>query len=399
MKEISNKFVIFVLLLITPIFFSLQDGLYVGQNFQNEKILELPIPISFFILILISIILFLANIKQSYSFFNEKIVQIYLITFFIIIFINIFYFDFEYKKIFYLVQFFLPLLGLFVGYFFFENFFFLIIYRILFIYFSFHLLFSFLQGKFFLVPHLYIFEIYQNFQYVNATLVFLACISLMNIRKQIYKINFILYICLIFFYSFFCYSFSSIIIFAASLFLLLKSDFKKNYIKYFFLFLLFLFFFTILNRAVSDKELIGKNNINYVNNYQKFIKVVNLELPDSFTLRVHIFDTYIKDILEKNLLFLGSRSFELDKKYNGAHNLFIDSIYKFGILLAIPFFYLFIFIFFSIIKETDPQKKNILIIYFIFLLIENFFKVSLKQPYSGIISYYIFAILFFQKKN
>ena len=399
MKEISNKFVIFVLLLITPIFFSLQDGLYVGQNFQNEKILELPIPISFFILILISIILFLANIKQSYSFFNEKIVQIYLITFFIIIFINIFYFDFEYKKIVYLVQFFLPLLGLFVGYFFFENFFFLIIYRILFIYFSLHLLFSFLQGKLFLVPHLYIFEIYQNFQYVNATLVFLACISLMNIRKQIYKINFILYICLIFFYSFFCYSFSSIIIFAASLFLLLKSDFKKNYIKYFFLFLLFLFFFTILNRAVSDKELIGKNNINYVNNYQKFIKVVNLELPDSFTLRVHIFDTYIKDILEKNLLFLGSRSFELDRKYNGAHNLFIDSIYKFGILLTIPFFYLFIFIFFSIIKETDPQKKNILIIYFIFLLIENFFKVSLKQPYSGIISYYIFAILFFQKKN
>jgi hypothetical protein len=402
MHKVNNKFFIFVLLLIVPIFFNLQDGLYIGQNFKKEKILELPLPISFFVFTLIFIITFFINKKKNIFFFKEKIVQVYLVSFFLIVFINIFYFNLDYERTLYLLQFFLPLLGLFVGYFFFNNFFFLITYRILFIFFSIHLLGSLLQGKNFLNPYLYFFQIYQNFQYVNPTLIFLACTSLMMIREQIYKINFYLFICLIFIYSFYAYSFSSIIIFFVSFIFLFKSNFNQKKLKYLFLSLFFLSLFFIFiqrNNTMDKKSFIDKNNINYFNNYQKFTKILNFELPESVSLRARIWNVYVNDIWENNSLFFGSRLLDLDKKYSGAHNLFIDSIYKFGILLAIPFFYLFIFIIFSIIKESDSKKKKILIIFFLFLLIENFFKTSLKQPYSGIISYYIFAILLFPKKK
>lgn len=403
MQKVNNKYFIFILLLILPIFFSLGDGLYVGQNFQRKKILELPIPISFFNLIVVSVIIIFNNIKKYYIFFNEKIVQTYLISLFLILFINIFYLNIEYQKIFILAQFFLPLLGLFAGYFFFEKIFFLAVYRILFIFFSIHLFFSFLQGKIFLVPNLFFFEIYQNFQYVNTTLVFLACISLMIIREQICRINFFLFICLTFFYSFFCYSFNSVIIFLVGLFLLLKINFKNNRVKYLFFFLLFfsLFFFTYqkIETLLEPKNFISEKNINYIDNYQKFKKILNFNMPESIRLRFHIFNTYIRDIAENNTFFFGSRSLDLDEEYNGAHNLFIDSVYKFGFLLFIPFFYLFISIFLLIIKEVNPKKKKILIFFLLFILLENFFKVSLKQPYSGIISYYIFAILLFHKKK
>lgn len=402
MKKINSIFFIFVSLLIIPIFFNLQGKLYVGQSFQKEKILELPFPISFFGFILISLIIFYINKKKNYFFFKERIVLVYLISFLFLFFTNIFYFNFNYERILYLLQFFLPLLGLFIGYFFFNNSFFLIIYRILFIFFSIHLLSSLLQGKSFLITNLYLFQIYQNFQYVNSTLILLACISVIMIREQIHKINFYLFIFLILVYSFYGYSFSSIIICFVSFIIFFKNNFLKKKIKYFFLYLFFLFSFFILikiNNNVDEKRFIDQVNINYVDNYQKFTKILNFDAPESITLRAQIWNVYVKDIWENNLIFFGSRLLDLDKKYNGAHNLFIDSIYKFGILLTIPFFYLFIFFFFSIIKETNKKKKEILILFFIFLLIENFFKVSLKQPYSGIISYYIFAILLFNKKK
>lgn len=402
MQKVNCKFFILVLLLVTPIFFNLQGGLYIGQNFQKGKILELPFPISFFGFILLSIITLFIYKKKIIFFFKERIVQVYIISFFLIFFINTFYFNFNYERTLNLLQFFLPLLGLFVGYCFSNKLFFLIIYRILFIFFSIHLLGSFLQGKNFLVVNLYFFHIYQNFQYVNSTLIFLACTSLMIIREQIHKINFYLFICLVFLYSFYCYSYNSILIFFVSLIFLFKSDFNQKKNKIFislFIFFLISFIFIQSKNTFDQKSFIDNKNINYTDNYQKFNKILNFRFSESVTLRVQIWNVYVNDIWENNSLFFGSRLLDLDKKYNGAHNLFIDSIYKFGLLLTIPFFYLFIFIFFSIIKESDSKKKQILILFFLFLLTENFFKVSLKQPYSGIISYYIFAILLFKKKK
>jgi hypothetical protein len=147
-----------------------------------------------------------------------------------------------------------------------------------------------------------------------------------------------------------------------------------------------------------DKKRFYENNIDYIDNAQKFKKILYFEIHVNVSQRVKIANVYYNDIKQVSTFFFGSRLLDSDKIYRGAHNLFLDSIYKFGILLIIPFIYLFIFIFFSIIKERDLNKKLILIFFFIFLLFENFFKVSLKQPYSGIISYYIFAILLLQKK-
>ena len=90
------------------------------------------------------------------------------------------------------------------------------------------------------------------------------------------------------------------------------------------------------------------------------------------------------------ILFLGDKNGELDKKFKSSHNLILDIIYKFGLILVIPYLYLF----FSILHKLSKFKNKTndftsFLVLLIVILIENFFKLSLKQPYPGIISFYL----------
>ena len=72
----------------------------------------------------------------------------------------------------------------------------------------------------------------------------------------------------------------------------------------------------------------------------------------------------------------------------GAHNIFLDSYYIFGILFTVIVFYFSL----QIIKSIFIIKFNYFFFFFSFyFFVENIFKEALKQPYPAIIIYLIFG--------
>ena len=73
-----------------------------------------------------------------------------------------------------------------------------------------------------------------------------------------------------------------------------------------------------------------------------------------------------------------------------SHNLLLDIIYKFGLILIVPYLYLFFVIFnnFRHLKNRTDDYFSLLILLMV-IVIENIFKLSLKQPYPGINCFYL----------
>lgn len=397
MEKIKIKSTFFLILLIVPIFFQIGHGIFNGTILQRN-IYNIPLPVSIFSVIIILSYYLVNNFKNFFYFLKNKLIIIYFISFLIIFSVNSFLYSDNQDKILYLLQFFLPVLSLPVGFFYFKKDFFFIIYKILFCFFLLHLFLSFLDGKAFLVDDIFFFNIYQNFQYVNSTLVFLSFSSLLVISKDLKKIHIIFFIILTFFYSYYAYSLSSLALFFLGIFLMIEKNLIQNPIKYIFIILfLIITLITInfVNKSLSQEKFSG--NANYNLNSKKIDDILNLKVPQNIILRLEIYQKYLVNFDQKKLFF-GSKEYSLDKSYSSAHNIIIDAIYKFGILLAIPFLYLFFFIFYKFFSEQNIYKKKLLLFLIFFLFLENMFKVSLKQPYPGLISYYIIGLILFNKE-
>ena len=63
--------------------------------------------------------------------------------------------------------------------------------------------------------------------------------------------------------------------------------------------------------------------------------VNNLKQNQDITLRLIIWQKYYQKIIDdKKILILGDKEREMDTIYRSAHNLFLDIIYKFGLILV-----------------------------------------------------------------
>ena len=244
------------------------------------------------------------------------------------------------------------------------------------------------------------FTVYQNIQYVSTIYTLLTILVSINLFKgKNFEIIFLNLLSLT--YATLTYSLSSLSIFTLFyLGYLFKVFFDKNenkikifkiFILSFIFFLLFLSFINYLKRNNDEQKFITNNNVNYYENTLKFKDILKFKTPKNITLRIEIYKKYFKTILNnKKILLIGDKNRELDKKFKSSHNLILDIIYKFGLILVIPYLYLFFVI---LIKLNNCRGKTndfiSLLILFIVIFIENFFKVSLKQPYPGIISFYL----------
>lgn len=397
MEKNKIKSTFFLIFLILPIFFQIGHGIFNGTILQ-KNIYNIPLPVSIFSVVIFLFYYLITNFKKFFYFFKNKLLIIYFISFVILLFVNFFLHSNNQEKIIYLFQFFLPVLSLPIGFFYFKKNFFFIIYKIIFYFFILHLLFSLLNGKAFLVDNMFFFSIYQNLQYVNSTLIFLALFSLLVIYKDLKKIQIIFFITLIFLYSFYAYSLSSLALFFLGIFLMIEKNLIQNPIKYIciILFLIIsLIAINFVNKSLSQEKFSG--NANYYLNSKKIDDILNLKVPQNIILRLEIYQKYLVNFDQKKLFF-GNKEYSLDKSYSSAHNIIIDAVYKFGILLAIPFLYLFFFIFYKFFSEQNIYKKKLLLFLIFFLFLENMFKVSLKQPYPGLISYYIIGLILFNRE-
>ena len=397
----KNIYVIYLIILLVPVFFLLNGDIYYEPSFKlnlQNNLYNVPIPASYFISI---ILIFYFFYKKNFKIFENNVIKILIFSTLSLLVLLIFNKVLDHQRIINLVQFLLPWMGLVVAlnikiY---RNTY-KIIYYFLIFFLSLQLLITFFLDKKIIFSDILFFTIYQNIQYVGTIFTLLTILVSINLFKE-KKLEIIFLNVLSLIYSMLTYSLTSLAIF--TLFFLgyfLKILFDKNkinIIKIFLLLLAFscliLFFFNFfLKESDKSKFIIGSNNPkNYFENMSKYNDILDLKVPENISLRIQIYKTYFDKILDdKKILLLGDSERELDKKFMSSHNLLLDIIYKFGFILIVPYLYLFfvIFINFRHLKNRRDDYFSLLILLMV-IIIENIFKLSLKQPYPGIICFYL----------
>src|SRR5260370_15542561 len=84
--------------------------------------------------------------------------------------------------------------------------------------------------------------------------------------------------------------------------------------------------------------------------------------------------------------------------FTGSENYFLDFIYNFGFIGLLPLLGLLAYTLALLVQERDAMIRNpgsfglVLVVLFL-LLVDNNFKVSLRQPYSGIFTFFLWVVM------
>lgn len=403
--KLNNKlFGLYFLILLLPIFFLLNGEIYFEPSIHissQKNIYTVPIPISYIFSIILIFYLFY---KKGFEILKNKIFKILFFSSIVILIILTLSKNLNTDRVLELIQFLIPWMGLFIAINLENNKnIFKIIFYFLFCILSLQLFFTFFLDKTIIVSDLLFFSVYQNIQYVGVIftlLTILVSINLFNNKK--FAVIFLIILSLI--YSTLTYSFSSLFIwiffFSGYLIKLIFRE-KKHIIyilKYLLIFIIFLLIsFSFFNYSIKNidqdkfRTKLSGGGKNYYENMMKFNDLINLKIPKNITLRLTIWEKYYQKIIDdKKILILGDKDREMDTIYQSAHNLFLDIIYKFGLILISPYLFLFFLVLFKLyaLKSNEKDFMSLLLV-FLVVLTENIFKVSLKQPYPGIISFYL----------
>ena len=382
-------------ILILPIFFSLKNGIY-NENLidtSGHRILfEKNFPISIFIT-LTSFFYFRRNI------FYSKLLLIFFLTSVIIFFTNSFIFNFSLNKFIYFLQITIPISILITGLNI-KNINFKLIYLVIFFLIVFQILVTASTGYFVLRSNLIFFTIYQNLQYVTSIIVSIGFIIILDKENKLNFIKEFLFLGLLFLYAVMSLNFSTILIyiFGLSLYLILKK--KIKFVKIILIvtgifFSLFLISQINLDKEVSKFQHDRSFKTKQLNNLMKF------KMPNNIQQRLIIYDEFFNQNFKISEIIFGKKDLNFFKKYKSSHNIFLDYLLINGIFFSIAIFLLIIYL--AILNFQNYSNRFFLsIILFIFaLMMENLFKVALRQPYSGLISFFYlgFFISFLNQKN
>jgi hypothetical protein len=125
-------------------------------------------------------------------------------------------------------------------------------------------------------------------------------------------------------------------------------------------------------------------------------------LPANIKERLIYWDFYGKGVIESPKIFLfGHKDRPHRDLYPSAHNYYLDLIYHFGIISLLPFIYLISLLITKSFKVIADGKATselfvLLAIVLFFIFIDNFLKVSSRQPYSGMVTFFLWGKLLSQ---
>jgi len=134
-------------------------------------------------------------------------------------------------------------------------------------------------------------------------------------------------------------------------------------------------------------------------------KIENLDLSinrgksRSLSDRITIWKFYIKgSVKDTKTFFMGNAQRPDRSKYSSAHNYYLDFLYNFGFLSILPMICLISFTVYSVYrcrKEilSSPSVLGLVIVVFFIIFVDNSIKVGLRQPYSGIFSFFLWGLL------
>lgn len=386
----KNLILLLVSLIPLPIFFEFFDNLrefnFLILNQDNkylilENFYSLPIPLSLAIIPIL--VLSLMQVNKS------KLISIYSISVsFLIGILSVIYLQrLTFSNFLNIIQFFLPMIAIIAGEItgrfkliskiFFKNFFYLS-----FLIVSLQVLLVLILQNQVITPNLFGFYIYQNIEFTSSVFflgIFLhitlnsnILVNLNDLKKiNIYKLYLSILLLL---FAYFTNSISIyLLLFTFSVYLCFVN---KNYL---FFLLIILFYFTLIIYLKDDLSL------NTLSDHFKTIFVSNLN--------------FLTEISQSTRhLFFGSNiSNQLYLNEKGTFNYYLDYIYNFGLISLIPLLFLIYYTIETTYKLRKKVFKNfsnhILFFLFIFILfIDSFLRTGLKQPFIGIIYYFIWGI-------
>lgn len=317
-----------------------------------------------------------------------------------------------------------------------------------------HLVATFYQGFLYLVPSLGLFSIYQDLQYVPVVLVGSYLIALFTLwRLPRHKIILLFLAPLMAIYVAASMSLTAIIMLLVgfSVFAVFQwiSDKEKLPAIVFLLVTIisfsYLYYATTHSMAVASKfggfaqaeklhqqemmlqERQKKRNMNGLNmekekdkNYKKYLmqheksmeeqinilsKIeenegrYNIKIPTNILDRLNHWRYYVEKIAAApELLLFGNNRIADRADHPSAHNYYLDFIFNFGLIALLPFLILLQYTFTMIWRSRQkifflPNIIGLCFVVLFLLLIDNFFKVGLRQPYPGIFSFFLWGLL------
>jgi hypothetical protein len=122
-------------------------------------------------------------------------------------------------------------------------------------------------------------------------------------------------------------------------------------------------------------------------------------LPKNIKERLRFWEYYAENTITSPSIFLFGHSEPPDRiQYPSAHNYYLDVIYNFGVLALLPMLWVMykiismLYAFRSSVYASAGLTSLSVVVLFL-LLVDNSFKVGLRQPYSGIFTYFLIGVL------
>jgi hypothetical protein len=125
----------------------------------------------------------------------------------------------------------------------------------------------------------------------------------------------------------------------------------------------------------------------------------HIEIPSNLTGRIRYWNYYLHGTSNSaRALLFGSDIPPSRMQYPSAHNYYLDFIYNFGLLAIIPTLCLIGFTLVQLYKRrkiiiASPSLLSLGIVVLFLIVGDNFLKVSFRQPYTGIFSFFLWGIL------
>jgi O-antigen ligase len=113
-----------------------------------------------------------------------------------------------------------------------------------------------------------------------------------------------------------------------------------------------------------------------------------------------IWESYVSAILNNNQkFFLGYMGEQpLSSQFSSAHSYYLDFVYNFGFMGVLPIFVLIGYTAFKVYKSSEAIMGNPALFFpcitlAFLLVVENSFYMGLRQPYSAILTFFLWGIV------
>lgn len=151
-----------------------------------------------------------------------------------------------------------------------------------------------------------------------------------------------------------------------------------------------------IDEIVINNSLTAPLEVTETNNA---IDTATFATPQNIKERKEYLKVYLNPIIQNpTTLFFGHREPPDRNHYPSAHNYYLDFIYNFGIIAILPLLGLIGFTAYLIFRNfpkilTSSETLGLAGVVLFLVLIDNMFKVGMRQPFPGLMTFFLWGVL------